>query len=290
MPGCSVCAVIVSYNPPRKILENIGALRSQVKSIVVVDNGSSEKNLALLREGRSEYDFELLENGRNLGIAAALNVGIREVKARGCFWVALFDQDSRVEPRFIDCMLGAFKSAPNPAQVAMLCPVYLDSRTGITLPILRSNKGEILATMTSGSLIPMRVVDQVGAFIEALFIDYVDIEFCLRIRRAGYRIVQSPRAVLYHSQGCITQHRLFGRRFTSTNHSAVRRYYMTRNRLWVVGHYLRDWSWSPKEVKSIILETVKIVLVEHDRLKKMKSIVYGVYDAVGGRLGKRFDP
>ena len=56
-----------------------------------------------------------------------------------------------------------------------------------------------------------------------------------------------------------------------------------------MAHYLGDWSWMPKEVKSIILETVKIVLVEHDRLKKIMNMVVGVYDAVGCRLGKRFD-
>jgi hypothetical protein len=59
MPGQSVCAVIVSYNPPVEILENIAALRPQVNSIVVVDNGSSEPNLEMLRRERSKYDFEV---------------------------------------------------------------------------------------------------------------------------------------------------------------------------------------------------------------------------------------
>lgn len=289
LEGCSVCAVIVSYNPPLEILGNVAALRPQVSSIVVVDNGSSEQNLAMLRNGRSKYDFELIENGCNLGIAVALNVGVREVKARGCCWAALFDQDSRVEPGFIDLMLEVFKDAPNPLQVGIVCPLYVDRQTGMALPILRSKEGEILSAMTSGSLIPAKLFDQVGTFNETLFLDYVDIEFGLRSRRAGYRIVQSPRAVLHHSQGRITQHRLVGRWFASTNHSAARRYYITRNRLWVLGRFLGDWAWSPKEARSIILETIKIVLVEHDRLKKLKNTALGFADALRGRMGKRFD-
>jgi rhamnosyltransferase len=289
LAGCSVCAVIVSYNPPLEILGNMAALRSQVRSIVVVDNGSSEQNLAMLRDGQSKYDFKLIENGCNLGIAAALNVGVREVKARGCCWAALFDQDSRVEPGFIDLMLDVLEDAPNPLQVGIVCPLYVDRQNGMVLPILRSKEGEILSAMTSGSLIPVKLFDQLGTFNETLFLDYVDIEFCLRSRRAGYRIVQSPRAVLYHSQGRMTLHRLAGRWFASTNHSAARRYYITRNRLWVLGRFFGDWAWSPKEARSMILETIKIVLVEPDRLKKLKNTVLGLADALRGRMGKRFD-
>src|ERR1700733_139844 len=173
LPGSSVCAVVVSYNPSPEILENISALRCQVNSIVVVDNGSTEPNLAMLRGGRSKYDFELIENGCNLGIAAALNVGVREVKAKGCFWAALFDQDSCVEPGFIDFMLQAFKDAPRPSEVGVLCPILFDSPTGMLLPVQRSEEGEILAAMTSGSMIPVEVFDHMGTFSEPLFIDYV---------------------------------------------------------------------------------------------------------------------
>ena len=256
---------------------------------MVVDNGSSESHLAMLRGGRSEFDFELLENGCNLGIAVALNIGVSEARAKASPWVALFDQDSRVESGFIDSMLATFENARDPSLVGVVCPLYQDTNTGVTFPIQRSKAGEVLSAMTSGSLIPMKLFDQVGAFNEALFIDYVDIEFCLRCRRAGYSIVQSPQAVLYHSLGRITRHRILGRWFASTNHSAARRYYITRNRLWVLGQFLGDLAWSPRETRSAIAETVKIVLVEEDKLRKLKSIMLGLADAIGGRMGKRFD-
>ena len=287
--GGSVCAVIVSYNPSSAVLKNIAALRTQVGSIVVVDNGSSHEHLAMLRNGRSQCGFELIENGSNLGIAVALNVGVREGKAKGCSWVVLFDQDSSVEPGFIHLMLTTIENAPNPSQIGIVCPVYLDTNTGVIFPVQRSKTGEVLSAMTSGSLIPVKVFERIGSFDESLFMDYVYIEFCLRSRRAGYSIVQSPRAVLYHSLGRITRHRLLGRWFGSTNHSAARRYYITRNRLWVLWQFLRDWSWSPKETRSVIAETVKILLVERDRLAKLKSIMLGFTDALRGRMGKRLD-
>jgi rhamnosyltransferase len=285
----SVGAVIVSYNPSLDVLGNIAALRSQVSSIVVVDNGSSGQHLATLRDGRSQCGFELIENGANLGIAAALNIGLHEVRTKGFSWVAMFDQDSRVEPGFIDSMLDAWENAPNPSQVGIICPIYLDTSTGMVFPIQRSKTGEVLSAMTSGSLIPVQLFERIGTFNEPLFIDYVDIEFCVRTRRAGYRIVQSPRAVLHHSLGRITRHRLFGRWFASTNHSATRRYYITRNRCWVLWQFMGDWSWSPREFHSALRDTIKVFLAEQDRPAKLKHMMLGFADALRGRLGKRFD-
>lgn len=284
-----VSAIIVSYNPPWEILRNIAALRPQVGSIVVVDNGSSEQPLAMLRSNQTKYGFELVENGSNLGVAAALNVGIRQVKAKGGSWVALFDQDSTVEPGFIPSMLKTLESVCDPSKVSIVCPVYLDTHTGITFPIRRSRTGEVLSVMTSGSLISMKLFDRIGNFHEPLFIDYVDIEFCLRSRRAGYSIVQSRRAVLHHSLGRTTRHRILGRWFASTNHSAGRRYYITRNRSWLLWKFLRDWPWSLREAQSVIVETIKILLVEEDRLRKLKNTILGIGDALRGRMGKRLD-
>ena len=287
MSGQSVCAVVVSYNPPPEILENIAALRPQVNSVVVVDNGSSEPDLEMLRRERATYDFELIENGCNLGIAAALNIGVREIIAKGGSWAALFDQDSKVEPGFLDFMLKAVEGVPNSSQVGIVCPVYVDKGTAAVLPILRSKTGQILTAMTSGSLIRMELFERLGSFNESLFIDYVDIEFCLRSRRAGYAIIQCPSAVLHHSQGRITRHRLLGRWFGTTNHSAVRRYYITRNRLWVLGKFLKDWSWSRQEARALITETTKMLLLEKDRLPKLKGVSLGLLDAFRGRMGNR---
>jgi rhamnosyltransferase len=285
----SVCAIIVTYNPSPDVLRNIAILRPQVSSVLVIDNGSSEHHLAMLRGGRFECGFELIENGANLGIGAALNIGIREARARGYSWVALFDQDSRVEDGFIDSMLTAFEKAPNPSQVGIVCPIYVDTSTGVAFPIQRSKSGEILSAMTSGSLIPIQRFDLIGTFNERLFIDYVDIEYCVRSRRAGYRILQSPRAILHHSLGRITRHRLLGRWFASTNHSVARRYYIARNRSWVLWQFKGDWTWSSSEFHSAIRDTIKVLLVEKDRLAKMKNMMLGFIDALRGRMGKRLD-
>jgi rhamnosyltransferase len=280
-------AVIVTYHPPAEILENIAALRSQVESIVVVDNGSGDADLDSLRGARSKYDFELIENGRNLGIASALNLGVRKIGSNGGSWVVLFDQDSRIEPGFIDAMLETVRSVPGSTKVGIVCPVYLDEQTATALPLLRSKNGQILTAMTSGSFVRIELFEQVGHFNESLFVDYVDIEYCLRTRKAGYTIIQCPRAALNHNQGRITRHHVLGRWVATTNHSAARRYYITRNRLWVLGKFLKDWAWARQEIRCLFSETAKIFLLEQDRWSKLKGIGIGAFDAFRGKLGNR---
>jgi rhamnosyltransferase len=142
--------------------------------------------------------------------------------------------------------------------------------------------------MTSGSMMPSSIVRVLGAFDESLYMDYVDVEFCLRARHRGMMILQAP-AVLFHSLGRITNHRLFGRSFGTTNHSAERRYYITRNRLRLLIEYASDWSWMWRESKAILAETVKIALVEDYKWRKFRAIMLGTADAFSGKSGKRIE-
>ncbi len=78
------CAVIVTFHPPPAVLENLAKVRFQVEGLVVVDNGSSSLSLAPFRAAMCEMKFTLIENGANLGIAAALNIGVRWARSQ---WV-----------------------------------------------------------------------------------------------------------------------------------------------------------------------------------------------------------
>lgn len=76
MKAQSVCAIIDTYNPTSILLENIAALRLRVSSHVIVDNGSGDASMAYIDEARRMYGCEVILNGHNLGIAAALNIGV----------------------------------------------------------------------------------------------------------------------------------------------------------------------------------------------------------------------
>ena len=127
-----------------------------------------------------------------------------------------------------------------------------------------------------------------GTMEDAFFIDYVDLEYCLRMRAAGFKVIECPKAILAHSLGHITQHKIFNKNFYTTNHNAKRRYYITRNRLVLMRRYFsKDREWAIAEFKGMAFETVKILLAEQDKASKVRYMVRGIYDAIFNRLGPR---
>jgi rhamnosyltransferase len=287
-PVPRVCAVVITYNPDATFIENIAAVAPQVSHIVLVDNGSSSDTEKHLQALEARQDCTVIRNRQNLGIAAALNLGVKYAIQHEFDWIATFDQDSRISDRFISQMLETYQQALHPEKVALIAPSYVDQESGVNGALVRVSNGEILHTMTSGSVMPSSSIRKLGTFDESLYMDYVDVEFCLRARRQGLQILQSP-AALFHSLGRITHHRFFGRGFGTTNHSAGRRYYITRNRLRLLLRYAADWSWLWREIKMMLAEAVKIALVEDNKWRKFRAMVAGTVDALSGKMGKRIE-
>lgn len=288
MTAQSVCAVMVTYNPRPVFIDNVAAIAAQVGAVVVVDNGSTGETEQHLHELETRLGCRVIRNHQNLGVAVALNLGVKYALKAGFDWVCTFDQDSEVCGGFISQMLETYQQAPHPETVALVAPSYVDRESGFKVLLKRAADGEILTAMTSGSMISSSAIQKLGFFDESLFIDAVDIEFCLRARRKGMLILQSP-AVLLHSLGQTTYYRLFGLRFGVTNHSAVRRYYMTRNRLRLLMRYAADWPWTWRESRTMLFDVAKIVLAEKDKWKKFRAMASGAADALSGKVGRQIE-
>lgn len=287
----NVCAVIVTFHPSPEHLGNIARVRSQVHRLVMVDNGSSDEALGLLRVAALEEHFQLIENAENLGSAAALNIGVRWAQSQGCDWVILFDQDSTAGDGLVEALLSAYEADADQDRIGTLVPTYIDKSSGNELLVERSRNGQILTVSTSGSLIPVSVFARCGYFREDFFIDQIDYEFCLRIVAAGYGIVQCADAKLMHSLGERKEYGVGGRHLlTSTHHNSVRRYYIIRNRVALLRSY---WKKFPSYCLNLFVltckDTIKVLLVERDKLEKLKNTAKGLTDGALGRMGKRVE-
>ena len=253
----------------------------------MVDNGSSPESLELLQKASRELDFTLIENGQNLGIATGLNIGARSALAQSFRWVILFDQDSTITDGFVSQMLADFERESVQRTLMLLVPRYQDPKTGIERIFPLDEDGGPLVTITSGSLLPSVAFGQCGYFKEELFIYTVDDEYSLRIRSKGYSIAQSKMAVLLHSSGFPTYHRVFGATFRTSNHSAGARYYLNRNRVWMLRTYgSRYPRWAREAARASVVELLKILLAEKSRWFKVKMIALGIRDGIVGRMGK----
>ena len=279
---------MVTYNPDSALEQNIRALLPQVDKLIVVDNGSEPDNRERIQAIALACGFDILWNEENLGIAGGLNAGIRRAFANADYaWIATFDHDSRVSPGFRDIMLQAWSSCPFRDQVALIGPYQVLFPENPEVRALRGPWSPLFVErpvmLQSGSLLSTESLRCVGLLDESFFIDYVDFEFCLRLRKHGLRIIEATNAALVHRVGAPTSHSVLKHTCVVFNHSPVRRYYAARNRLRVYRRYLlSDPRWIAHDAWSWFKEVIKLLLFEQDRWQKLKSMAKGAWDAVCG--------
>jgi rhamnosyltransferase len=283
-----VCAVVVTFHPDEDVLSNLKMLQAQVRHLIVVDNGSFDWELEPVRSLSSELSFKLIDNPDNLGIATALNIGIRWAQSTGAEWVLLFDQDSSVTQGFTETMLCGFNTSPWGERLGILVPRYIDARLGLVLPCKRARTGGLEFAMTSGSLIRLSTFERHGFFVDEFFIDAVDLEYSLRLRKAGYLIEECPNAILHHRPGALQTYPFRGQSlFKTANYSPLRRYYQQRNLVWVVRRYWRAFPRFFLFLYSNNFKTIiKTLLGESETWTKCYYVGLGIIDGLRERMGK----
>jgi rhamnosyltransferase len=288
MSGNGVCAVIVTFRPCAQDFANLAKLRPQVEKLVVVDNGSSDQALQQLRTASLALNFELIENPSNLGIGAALNIGVKWAQENGAKWIALFDQDSSVTDGFITQMLVDFEYFQTQRNILLLIPRYKDPQSGLERVCGLDKDGGPFVTITSGSLLPVTAFEACGYFNEDLFIYTVDDEYSLRLRSRGYSIALSPHAVLLHASGSPSCYRIFGKPwFQTTNYKPGVRYYISRNRIWMSLRYgARYPRWARGALRASLIDLCRLAIAEDYRWAKVKMVFLGFRDGMLGRMGK----
>lgn len=276
---------VILYNPDPSTLDNIATYIQQVDELIIVDNSDNsdpEVIKALINLPKSTY----VSNDGNVGIAKALNVAAAFGIEKNYSWLLTMDQDSLFESNNISILINDLdKLTTEVPNLGILTPYHL---TQTIQPIEQSAKTvfKVRTCMTSGNIINLGVWQDTGGFAEKLFIDYVDHEYCLRIRKEGSVVYQTNNATLKHFLGNSQSFKFLGKR-TASHHNYLRRYYLTRNRLYMITRYfLYDPVTCSYECYNLLAEAFKMLLQENNKRQKLKSIFRGVRDFIIGRYGK----
>ena len=288
----SVAAVIITYNVENDFKERINKLKGKVDEIIVVDNGSKAETINMLKELEKEVTVIYLED--NKGIASALNKGIKYSIEKGYNWILTLDHDSIITDNMIKNMLTCYEGLNNELKekVAMLVPVHVEEKEYQNGSNINEEKAsnsyiEVLTEITSGALTKAEIYKNVGMYDEKLFIDLVDHDYCLSLNKKGFKIIQVNNATLIHNLGESVKKSVLGLKMIPTNHSPLRRYYMSRNRHYIWDKYKEDFpSWVLTDKRRFITENLKIVLFEDNKIEKFKYIKKGIKDYRNNIFGK----
>lgn len=280
-----VSCVIVTYNTDESIFKVIESVYKQVYKVIIVDNGSNEHTKELLRKVSEKYDVDVIYNGSNLGIATALNIGIKEAIKYDSKWILTLDHDSIVDKSMIFNMLNYYNKLKEDEKenIGILAPEILDVSINKSFYKVNNRRDyeEKDSVIQSGSLIKTELFKKIGYFVEELFIYFVDIEFCVNAITNGYKIIMVKGAKLFHEEGKKERRKFCGLEFTYDNYSIQAIYYISRNALYMFKKYKKY-----EFIKRIIYDFIKILLAEP---KKLKYLFIGIKDGVIGNYGKKFN-
>lgn len=273
----SIAAVVVIFNPPETLYENLSALQKQVALLYLVDNSEPEYKFADKIFTSEVAKVKLLHKGSNIGVAAALNLAAKRAIKDCHSFLLCMDQDSLAADYMVE---NLFKYAAS--DVAIVAPKLVDN---IKKNIAVSNTADaVLNVMTSGTLLSLKAYQKIGEFREDFFIDFIDIEYALRTAKNGYIILQANDAVLEHHVGKKIE---LSAKIKLTTHPAIRKYYKTRNRIYLWGEYKTDFPFFIlKDICRFFLEFLRLILFEPEKIKKIDMMLKGISDAFAGKVGK----
>jgi len=293
-----VSGVLVTYNPEINILlQSLKSLSKQIYEIIIIDNNSH--NIKNIQEILSFFtNITFLRLDENIGLAAAQNIALKKLTTeKNSTHAILFDQDSIIEDDFMDNMIkDELELLKSGVKVGAIGPSFFDPTTHKKYPAtiytgpfikrVKVNSDPVEATfiIASGCLIRLNVISDVGLMKETLFVDYIDVEWCLRAKSKDYSVYISPNALMAHTIGD-KRRNLFGRSISV--HSPLRRYYLIRNSLYMLRLPYVPLGYKIRELVFNFLRGGTSLLFNEEKIKTLKFIFVGVYDGIRGQFGKK---
>lgn len=266
-----VIAIVISFNDTRALKKTVLAINQQVHKTIIVDNGSSSEAYEDLCELESIASVECIRLSKNYGIATALNVGVKAAKEKGAEWILTLDQDSVARNGLVAEML---KVSILHARAGIIAPI-IDPRTKIVDYVQDKD-----VVITSGNLVRAEIFDKIE-YCSEYFIDSVDFEFCLNVRKNGWEIKGIGGDWLQHRLGQSETKKIFFLPFNYIKHSPVRRYYIFRNHVHLLRSYAGDYpAFLLKKTLFLAKIFFAIMLFDNEKKENLIKICHGLVDGV----------
>lgn len=292
----SICAVIVTYNIGGAVINCFDSIKAQLKEVVFVDNGSDSETLSMLDDiEKGNSDAKVFYNGQNLGIAAALNIGVRYAIEKKYKYVLLLDHDSEATPGMVDKLLEAYRLLGEKGidDVAIAATNTFDKN--VRRFIVRqsffddgSEIAEVENVLSAGSLVNINAFEKMGLFNEVLFAYYVDDDFCLRCRDKKWKIFICRDALLLHEEGRKEIRKFLGREFIFRNYDVYAYYYISRNGIYMLKSFFKFHKYGSclRVLERQCSEIAKVLLFEKNKGHKICFMLRGIWDGIINKYGK----
>lgn len=300
-----VCVIMPVFHADISLLDNVlQAASRQVEGLVIVDNGPQSQVSSWLKNNCQVPNLVVMEPPKNIGVAAAFNKALALVRQGDFSHVLLLDQDSVPSDGMVNLLVDALELLEaQKVKVGAVGPRHVDPRTGESSYALKSGvfgfrrhqcKSEAATEcleadflISSGTLISLATLDDVGTWDERLFSDHVDTEWFLRARAKRYVSFVACSAMMEHCLGNDVRRIWVGRWKNVPCHRPMRYYYIFRNSILL---YRRDYvppSWISSDIRRLLATGVVCLLAIPPRGRNALMIMEGIWDGIKGCVGER---
>jgi GT2 family glycosyltransferase len=282
-------AVVLNWNGGDDTLAALASLKGI--PTICVDNGSTDGSDRLVEQRFP--NVELIRAGANLGYAGGNNIGIRRALARDADWVLLLNNDAVAELDLATALDRAARARPDAGllackllsedgQVVQYAGAGFNGWFGYSGRVVRTSRPDELRDVARADGAAMAVsraaVEQAGLLDLELFAYVEDVEWSLRIRRAGFAVVFVPEARARHKGSAAT-----GGRASTTN-----LYYDTRNTIVVAERHVPLPRGLRGLRRGVVVGAHLAQSLSHpSRFAAVRAVLAGWRDARSGQLGPR---
>lgn len=279
----------LTFNPDSSFADKALAVAAASATVIVVDDGSRvNTEVDRYEKIRGISGVEIIEKGANLGIASSFNIALRLAADKGARRLLTFDQDTQVSSRLVDRLteaadiLGGRVGRPwgvvGPGQIGGM--QYAASATESLV--------DVAEIIQSAAMFSIPAVLEIGGALDELFIDCVDTDLCLRLRSQGYGVYAATEIAIDHPIGTGQLFGFFGRKILISGHSAFRRYFIVRNRIFILKRYgIKELRWAAVTVRRLLVGIALSLTVESERRRKLQAVLRGTSDGLRGNLRHR---
>ena len=284
-----IYALIVTYNFDEiKIIKLVNFLKDKVDKTIICNNSEDIKFLNL----KSSKNLKINELMFNYGLPYAQNIGINQAFDDGAEFVLLLDQDSWPEDNLISELLDSYNYLSSRYNVGIIGSKYYDNNSKYLShkkfyekgKLINSKYLEVSEVINSGSLLPRNTYYACGKLDEQLFIDFVDFEYCWRIKKNNEnKIFLITTAKIYHEIGQGTK-RILGLKVVLTK--PIRYYYHIRNLIVLLRRNYVPLNWKIRNFLRIFFLIFVVLLIFQNKLSYLRMISKGIYHGIIEKLGK----
>ena len=292
----SVWAVVISFRNEGSTQECVARILASTYvpvSVVIVDNTPATPGVRRIDSGGRTVVRLFI--GSNVGFGPACNAGVRHALANGADFVALVNNDVKVETDTLEIMVEAMEARP---EIGVMCPMVLRSAQpgtvenaggaynawiglsiyhgkGMSATELKDRIYEVGYVPGTMMMVRKDVFSDAGLMPEQYFLYVEDIDFSVRARMRGHVLSCNTYAVVHHSLST-----------TSARYPGLKQYYMTRNTL----IFARSQTARAKLIVNVLSLPLMVSLRIFSNFREMgwlelRGFVFGMIDGMKGRVG-----